>query len=436
MTGDADEIWSKRDELAHIQTAARARMAGPWATLAVVLAATIAQVPPRVTLPPLIGGASAPNLFAALVGPSGAGKGAATACGYAAIEYVDHNDRAIPHITPVPIGTGEGIARTYRPWTDDPDDDQIVESAVFSVAEIDTLSALLGRSGATLDATLRSMWSGEALGHANSGRDTRLIVDALSYRAALIAGVQPLRAGALLDAADGGLPQRFMWASTSDPDAPDSPPDWPEAWTVRLPKWQAGPVPIPGTAVTEIRAHRLAVLRGRDADPLGGHRYQSRLRVAVALMALGGRTVVSDQDWEIAGTVMDESDRVRAEVIDVRADARRQANRARGRDADGRDEAAGDRRLRRAVSAVRRAVARGPIRITDVAQTMRSDIRAEMGPALAQLLAAGEVVETPDGMIHAADTRQDASYRPAQVTADIRRPITRPARPIRAVQDG
>ena len=58
-----------------------------------------------------------------------------------------------------------------------------------------------------------------------------------SYRACLTVGVQPLRSHTLLGASDGGLPQRFVWLPTSDPDAPDEPPADPGKWKIGRPSW-------------------------------------------------------------------------------------------------------------------------------------------------------------------------------------------------------
>ncbi len=68
---------------------------------------------------------------------------------------------------------------------------------------------------------LRKLWMGEQLGFNNASKATRSILAAHSYRASLIVGVQPIKAGPLLDDADGGTPQRFMFLPVGDPDAPE-----------------------------------------------------------------------------------------------------------------------------------------------------------------------------------------------------------------------
>jgi len=112
---------------------------------------------------------------------------------------------------------------------------------VFTCPEIDTMTALMSRQGSTLSAELRKLYSGEQLGFANAAKDTRNVVEGGSYRACLIAGVQPLRSNALLNASDGGLPRRFVWLPTSDVDAPDQPPTDPGTWKIKAPGGTALP---------------------------------------------------------------------------------------------------------------------------------------------------------------------------------------------------
>src|SRR5262249_12374769 len=137
-----------------------------------------------------------------------------------------------------------------------------------------------------------------------------------SYRACAIVGVQPLRSHALLAGADGGLPQRFIWLSTGDPDAPNVRPPDAGCWQVPTASWQRahsghlrlaghGDLAVPASAARMIDAHRLAVLRGdHRVDPPDGHALLCRLKVAVALMALDARTEIDEADWGLAGQVM------------------------------------------------------------------------------------------------------------------------------------
>ena len=85
----------------------------------------------------------------------------------------------------------------------------------------------------------------ERLGFTNAQKTTRTMVQAHTYRACLVVGVQELRRGSLLADAGGGTPQRFLWLPAFDPNAPDTPPPCPELLTVPAPRWGPQPLVIP-----------------------------------------------------------------------------------------------------------------------------------------------------------------------------------------------
>lgn len=394
MTNSAETFWDTRPVLRHVLGRARARGVGPWAVLGAALARAIATVPPEITLPGIVGARMSLNLFVALVGPSGGGKGIAEAVAAEGFTW--------PDVAVVPLGSGEGINRTFRPAGTAHDEANPITAAIFSAPEIDTLAVLAGRQGSTLSAELRKVYSGEQLGFGNAGKDTRSIVEAHTYRACLTVGVQPLRSHALLGAADGGLPQRFAWLPTSDPDAPDDPPADPGVWQMGTPSWlRAVGTPVdlvvPDAAVKAIRAHRLAVLReDPHVDPLDGHALLTRIKVGAALMALDGRTVVSAQDWSLAGYVMDVSDHTRERCRRALTEQSRTANAARALATADREEIISDRRLTRAKEAIRRKLADGrqlPRHV--VRKALKADLRDYFDAALDGLLTDREISVSP-----------------------------------------
>lgn len=211
--------------LTHIRAFARARCASPWATLAAALVRVVVATPPHIVIPPLVGGHMSLNLYAGIVGESGTGKDSAAVAAEAALD--------VGHLLTCTPGSGEGIAHAYGRRTKD-GVERIATSVLFTVAEVDTLTALGGRRGATLLPELRRAYTGDRLGFQYADPDKRLPIDRHSYRMGLLVGIQPGRAGALLDDADGGTPQRFLWASAIDPDAPDDRGDEPEPWLWKL----------------------------------------------------------------------------------------------------------------------------------------------------------------------------------------------------------
>lgn len=314
----APEFWAARPELTHIADFARARRACPWAVLGVVLARLVVALPPWVVLPPLVGADASLNLFVALVSASGGGKGASEAAAADAVQIGEGNR----HVDTAGVGSGEGIAHLFARRTKT-GVEAIRTAVLMKVIEIDTLAALGDRKGATLLPELRKAWSGEDLGFAYADPTKALPLPAHSYRLCLVAGVQPGRAQWVLDDADGGTPQRFLWLPATDPAAPDLRPPCPPRWV-----W-TGPedfpmadafttrvvLPVAEIAREVIDTARLARLRG-DGEALDGHALLTRLKTAAAIGLLAGRLGVSAEDWELAGVIAGVSETTRAGVVD------------------------------------------------------------------------------------------------------------------------
>ncbi|NKY57224.1 hypothetical protein HGA15_13875 [Nocardia flavorosea] len=391
-------MWDTRPVLGDIRDFARARQAGPWATLGVVLARAVAATEPNMVLPPLVGSDKSLNLFVALVGSSGGGKGAAEGAAADAVEFVDGNGRQII-IEEFPVGSGEGVARTFLP------SDEPRTRALFTAAEVDTVSALGGRKGSTLMPELRKVYAGEQIGFANASKDTRTPLAAHSYRACLTIGVQPLKAGPLLDDADGGTPQRFLWLKVTDPYAPAGPLAAPEPVQVKVKAYTAARVrvTVPDIARDAIRRHRLAVLREEDVNPLDGHRMLTALKVGAALAILDGRIEITEEDWKLAGAILRVSDHTRAQVQQSVAEQSRSANRARALAAAERNEVISDHAEQRARDRVRGSVLRYLDRRTvatrkELRVNLRSELRSLLDSELGELESEGAI--SYDGTVY------------------------------------
>ena len=88
--------------------------------------------------------------------------------------------------------------------------------------EVDTLGNLDKRNGSTLLSQMCKAWSGENLTFAYVDQSKALEIPAHSYRLCMVVGIQPGRAGTLLDATDSGVPKRFLWLPTDDPNILDT----------------------------------------------------------------------------------------------------------------------------------------------------------------------------------------------------------------------
>lgn len=367
---EEEAFWSARPLLNHLRTFAQARMTSPWAVLGVTLAKISATTPYTACLPPIIGGKGSINLFIGLVGPSGGGKGAA--------EGVAHEAITTRHIRTVRIASGEAITHVYKArekgetiWRDSD------HAALISVAEIDRLAGQKSRQGSTIMADLRSAWSGELLGQVAADASRSMPLEAHEYRLALVAGIQPHRADVLLDDADGGTPQRFLWMPVSDPDSPEDLPEAPEPI-----QWQpphASPfvgydgirISVCERARAEIRQARKSTLRG-DGDPLDGHALQCQLKTAAILGIADGRYEVTDEDWRLAGIVQRKSAATRAGAQQALAAKVETSNRARA-EADA--ERASIMEERQEQDAMGRVLRRVMEKVSNADRVSRSDLR-------------------------------------------------------------
>lgn len=374
---ELDAFWRSRELIAHIEQYARSRRTSPWAVLGVVLARMVTATQRTLVLPPIVGGEASLNLFVGLVGVSGSGKGAAERVAADAVEIGRH-------VKTLTTGSGEGIGHAYkvRKQRDKPaewvDDDHAV---LFSVPEIDTLSALGARSGATLMPELRRGWSGESLGFQYADATRRLLIPAHEYRMCLVAGIQPARAKTLLDDADGGTPQRFVWLPTTDRHAPETPPETPDRWVWKQPShtryelrdamhgryW----MPVCELARKTIDDAAFARLRG-EVDALDGHLLLCQLKVAAALALADSRVDVRDEDWQLADIIIRKSSSVRASIAGVLERDRAARNEARGKADAAREVIIDDAKIDRARARVSRAILR---RLSDVESVSHNELR-------------------------------------------------------------
>ncbi len=351
------EFWESAEGLRDIRDWARARRSGPYALLGEILLQVGARIPPQVVLPPLgaegdgsTKGAASLNQLVASVGPSGISKGA---CHQLAGEIVAW-PLEVPGPVYAPLGSGEGIAATFVVGEKGEDGQVVMRrlawSGIYVATEIDRMTALLGRSGATLGSVLRAAWSGEPLGEANAAVDRRRYVPRHGYRAGMMVHVQPARAGALLSPEEtaAGTPQRILWLPAADPDIPDVAPLPPP-----LIQWQPPDevllaigdlekrgmselgnldlLVMPVCDAARVAIDQAAVARHRgEANALDGHALLLREKLAAVLAAYLGRWGVNEATWDLAGHLMRVSEATRSTVAGELRRAEEARNDARG----------------------------------------------------------------------------------------------------------
>ena len=222
-------------------------------------------------------------------------------------------------------GAVRGLARLFKGYGNG-NSDQLARSRVYLIVnEVGTLEALAGRKGHTLVAELLKAYMGQSIGFSNAQKATTTHIPADSYRLCLGIGAQPENADFFLSREKDGLPQRFLWLPTVDPYAPEPCDDGDEQSVapvrVTVPGFSTlldgGEylVDVPPSVKAVIRAHRHQVRIGSDdVDPLDGHVMLTRLKVAFGLALLEGRRDIDEDDWRIAGQLLDVSRRVRRDT--------------------------------------------------------------------------------------------------------------------------
>ncbi len=359
-----DEFWSARPELDFIRRAAHSRVRSADSVLLATLARLAAVVHPTTVLPPIAGGIASLNFLGGVVSASGGGK---TTSVDVARELLPIERKDV--IADVPPGSGEGLAEMYFELVEEDGDDgkkrkvksQTKSGAFIYLDEGQALAEMGSRKGATLLPTLRSAWSGAVVGQSNATAETHRVLKAHTYRMSIVVGFQYEYAADLIADAPGGTPQRFVFASATDPSVPDERPDWPG-----LIEFDVPPVIRPHreldfarSVVEEIQARQLAQARGEfTPDALDTHADLVRMKVAALLALLGRRFAVDVEDWELAGALMTTSRAVRSAVIEHARSKAAATERARTALAVDREATLADAAERRALMSGAKSLAR------------------------------------------------------------------------------
>ncbi|HEX2857070.1 MAG TPA: hypothetical protein VHO26_06275 [Propionibacteriaceae bacterium] len=329
-----DRVFTATHTLATIRQAAHARLVTPWAVLGATLARIVAEVPPHVVLPPLVGSDASLNLAVALVADSGGGKSGASGCAADAVTILG---RRAHDIGP---GSGEGIMQEFLEY-DDQEKCNVLRAnplALLQADEIGQIGAVQGRSSqASFGPIIRSMLTGDMVATSAVDAARKRHLPANTYRLAVVAGVQPRLASILLDDTDAGTPQRWVWMPASDPewDVPDTPWPAPVRWSLPIPP-RGGTadgrvrIEVPDATVRAVKQARVRKLRG-EGEALDGHRLLAREKVAAALAILHGGYTITEQWWHLAGQVMAVSDVTRDRCLTALGDSAAKAAKARGR---------------------------------------------------------------------------------------------------------
>jgi hypothetical protein len=356
-----DEFWAARESLARVRQAAHSKIRSADVVFAGLLCRLAAMVPHTVRADTGIGQPASLNLFAAVVGPSGSGKSS----GLSVSRELIKTTRSVEEF---PLGSGEGVAEAYMGealegtgvMAKDGSEKQVKvrkqvrHAALFHSDEGASLNKLIERAGSTVGETLRSAWSGEAIGQKNGRAETTRTVPARSYSAGLVIGYQPSTALPLLADYEAGTPQRFLYFWAVDGSVPhrSARVPWPGELTSPFPPevptdaspagpLLAGPPAVDHSPITfaeEIldelydtefqkatsalpAGHWLLIPGTSELDPFKSQHTVLKVKVSALLALLESRRKVNVDDWRLAQVIIDTSDRVRGYLDALARDA-------------------------------------------------------------------------------------------------------------------
>lgn len=344
-----ETFWAARPVFQHIRQAAHSQGCSGDLVLYSTLARLSGMISHNIRAVTGIGGRASLNVYAAMVGVSGAGKSIAAGCVRDLMAPADDDFR-----DGLPIGTGEGIAETFMgaveeatgelhqkgPYKGDPVmtkvRKQVRHNAFFYVDEGQTMAKLAERTGSILGETLRRAAIGEALGQTNASEERTRYIAPGSYSLGLLAGFQPSIATVLLADAHTGTPQRFFWGWADDPSIPDTPPPFPGPIEPHPGRMRPSePVDIDFPVSIKQMLWRERVARGRGdlvVAELDGHAGLMKVKLAAMFALLDGRMSVTEDDWALAEVVWQCSCAVRDSLV-LRAQREAAAERQRADDA-------------------------------------------------------------------------------------------------------
>lgn len=321
-----------------VNTAATARGVNPWGVLGAVMSWVAVDIPPEVTTLSEQWGKGTFNLFVALCGEPGAGKGITARLGSELVRRgAQGNFVTDSYNAPVRgmVGSPEGMINALSPRTPDEDDDAAEDNPRTELARvifvIDEMNRLYGErrtQESTQEGTLLSMWSNENVGVLRKQEKDTLTVNEWTYRVCFLVGAQAKWVHRLASETSAGLAQRWLYlpAVTTHVERPrlgrKRNTTAVELPTIDVPAevWNATkPVAIHDHVqdLMELQAYylRAADAAGRPVDPFKVHRAYNQARVAAALSVITrGRLEVSPEAWHLAAAVMDVSDLTRERI--------------------------------------------------------------------------------------------------------------------------
>lgn len=324
-----EEFWGSRQLFKDVRQAAHATINSGDAVFASVLARASAMVSHDIKFDSGRGPKGSLNLFVSLVAKSGVGKSTAVACADDLIQAPAFLSRPDGTSDPdrfrdgVGLGTGEGMAEAYMGMATRETNEvdrrgnpktesyraQVRHNAFLYLDEGQTLTKMMKeRQGTTIGATIRTAWTGGALGQANAQETTTRYVARGAYAMGMVIGYQPSVAQDLLSDGGPGTPQRFLWFSATDPSIPEDGPQLPEPFRLPLETSNglplAGIIEFPAEYKRKLRMEHLGKSQGTaEVEELDSHAPLMLCKLAALLCLLDQRWMVSEEDLALADMI-------------------------------------------------------------------------------------------------------------------------------------
>lgn len=356
-----ESFWAARPWLGHIHQAALAHGPSPEAVLLATLGRFAASVPAELRLDSGLGTEATLDWLGVVVGPSGGYKSQANAVAKKLLEGL--NGR-IDVMWDAPVGSGEGLIQAFmgpeldeegkktgrQTWTTGE-----YVAVHTSIDEATALTATADRNGTTIVQTLLTAWSGGTLGNLNATAERRRIVPAGVRRISVTMNMQTKHGWMLMtdELRSRGFANRIAFAFSE----PEVEIDWRERpdkpGPLHLPQIPVVPgrtVTFPDATRDAADAQRQAIRRGLVDGDLEGHAVLVQMKIAAMFALVEERYEVTDEDWELAGAVMDSSRATRALALASVGEQERARLEAQGRAQGIREAAAEDTKERQAVA--------------------------------------------------------------------------------------
>lgn len=327
----SDQVWDRRPWLRAIRDRAQETTAVPDATLGAALAIYSSSVDHQIKVRTGIKDDLGLSLLVGVVGGSGLGK--STGWKLAKREFAPLD---APRPSPTP--TGEGLAEKLMGWVEHTDPssgkshkkhEQVRHSALFTIGEGAAMNVTMERNGATLGPVLRQVFSDEDLGTTTASEERHRDIPGGSYVMGVVVLYQETTAMKIINDTDTGTAQRFLWFSGHSPSAPAT--GAPPAYRMVAPSVTALPrEELPDGTNSYVLCVEPAItarLRAEDAEKrdnysLGDANRDSQKPAVVAKVAalaclIEGRTLVTQDDWELGEELYAASRAVQDELIEL-----------------------------------------------------------------------------------------------------------------------